>query len=72
MRRAILRKGRSPILEPTGQQMKLLGSVDMDIRACGLTIPFLIDVVQGLTFDAILGADFLAFTRAKIDSVKSC
>ena len=32
-----------------------------------MTIPFVMDVVKGLTFDAILGIDFFVFTGANID-----
>jgi hypothetical protein len=55
------------LLSANASQMKIIATIDTDIRILGLQIPVTIRVVPDLVYDLILGEQFLQDTEAVID-----
>jgi hypothetical protein len=47
--------------------MKVIASVDADVKLNGIIIPFSFVIIEGLAYDAILGMNFLNTTHSVID-----
>jgi len=50
-----------------GRPLKLLGTADLTLTIQGLKIPFKFNIVRNLSYQIILGLDFMNNTRAYID-----
>jgi len=50
-----------------GRPLKRLGTVDLTLTIQGLKIPFTFNIVRNLSYQIILGLDFMTNTRAYVD-----
>ena len=55
------------LLSADSSPMTVTASVEADVKINGLVIPFNFFVINQLTYDCIIGIDFLKFMHAKID-----
>jgi hypothetical protein len=50
-----------------GEPLKVQGKINLPIDLSEVVLPFDFHIVNGLTYDAILGKDFLEYYRSRID-----